>query len=855
MLKYRADYRPPACKVISAGLDISIHDDRTFVTTTLELERVTDDPFLLNGRELALHELSIDGRILDEADWPVSDAGISLSGLPDKCVVRTRAECHPESNTALEGLYLSGGMYCTQCEPEGFRRIGFFPDRPDVMTVFTVRVEADRRFPQLLSNGNLVETGIIGEDRHYALWHDPHPKPSYLFACVVGDLDLAADTFTTASGREVDLHIYVEKGNLHLTGHAMESLKKSMTWDEQSYGLEYDLDLFQIVAVSHFNMGAMENKGLNIFNSKFVLADPSTATDEDLHRVESIVAHEYFHNWTGNRVTCRDWFQLTLKEGLTVYRDQCFSADMHDEGVQRASDVSLLRAAQFPEDASPTAHPIRPESYREINNFYTPTVYEKGAEVIRMLAGFLGREGFRRGTDLYFERHDGNAVTCDDFVAALADANERDLSAFEGWYSQAGTPKLTVTREADGEGMTLSLTQEIPETAASTPRDPLPVPVRLGFVGADGAAARFRREDENEARDEHVILLDTALAKVRFVAEGAACGPVTPSVLRGFSAPVQLLDDLTADERLHLMAHDSDLFNRWDSAQILGADAVLSIAAGVDVDVDALAGGYRQILGDDGLLDDFKAGALRLPGLAVLEAARQPADPVILFQARRTLMASLGGLLDDLVQEAIATRGSMSGSAGGRALLTQLVELGVAAGDAASISAAETMVGDSNMTLSQGGLRALIHCEDAARVRALAAFHDRWRADALVMEKWFQMEAMSSVGGTTKRLDELMAHPSFDPKNPNKLRSVIGAFMMGNTPGFHAADGTGYGYIARQIVEIDGRNPQIAARMVLPMTRMANYGADRQAMIRAALQEIQAGAGSSDLKEVVEKAL
>ncbi|MEC8551084.1 MAG: DUF3458 domain-containing protein, partial [Pseudomonadota bacterium] len=407
------------------------------------------------------------------------------------------------------------------------------------------------------------------------------------------------------------------------------------------------------VAVSHFNMGAMENKGLNIFNSKFVLADPSTATDEDLHRVESIVAHEYFHNWTGNRVTCRDWFQLTLKEGLTVYRDQCFSADMHDEGVQRAGDVSLLRAAQFPEDASPTAHPIRPESYREINNFYTPTVYEKGAEVIRMMAGYLGREGFRRGTDLYFERHDGNAVTCDDFVAALADANDRDMSGFQGWYSQAGTPQLTVRRAVDAEGMTLSLAQEIPETAANTPRNPLPVPVRLGFVGADGGVARFRREDENEARDEHVLLLDSASATVRFVAEDAGVGTATPSVLRGFSAPVRLVDDLSADERLHLMAHDSDLFNRWDSAQMLATDAILALAAGEDVDVEALAGGYRQILGDDSLLDDFKAGALRLPGLAVLEAARQPADPVALFTARRGLIASLGSALGDLVQGAV----------------------------------------------------------------------------------------------------------------------------------------------------------------------------------------------------------
>jgi len=854
MLKYRADYRPASCKVISAGLDISIFDDRTFVTTTLELERIGDDPFLLNGRELTLHELSIDGRVLDEADWPVSEAGLSLEGLPAKCVVRTRAECHPESNTALEGLYLSGGMYCTQCEPEGFRRIGFFPDRPDVMTVFTVRIEAGRQFPQLLSNGNLVETGEVGDDRHYALWHDPHPKPSYLFACVVGDLDLAADKFTTASGREVDLHIYVETGNTHLTGHAMESLKRSMKWDEDTYGLEYDLDLFQIVAVSHFNMGAMENKGLNIFNSKFVLADPSTATDEDLDRVESIVAHEYFHNWTGNRVTCRDWFQLTLKEGLTVYRDQCFSADMHDEGVQRASDVSLLRAAQFPEDASPTAHPIRPESYREINNFYTPTVYEKGAEVIRMMAGYLGRDGFRRGTDLYFERHDGNAVTCDDFVAALADANDRDMSAFHGWYSQAGTPTLSVSRRAEADGVTLSLAQATPETAAGTPREPLPVPVRLGFIGADGQPVRTHLDGENDARDEHVLLLDSAAAEFRFVGE-AGSGPMTPSVLRGFSAPVRLVDDLADDERLHLMTHDSDLFNRWDAAQMLATGAILSLAGGEAVPVEPLAAGYRRILGDAALLDEFKAGTLRLPGIAVLEAARAPADPVALFSARRGLLASLGRALASEIAAAIEARGQMAGHAGGRALLTQLVELGVAAGDADAIAAAASMVADRNMTISQGGLKALIHSEDAAREQALQAFHDRWQADSLVMEKWFQMESMSSVGGTLDRLEELMRHPGFDPKNPNKIRAVLGAFMIGNTPGFHAADGSGYSYMADRLVEIDKRNPQIAARMALPMTRMANYDQPRQDLMRAALATIRAGAASNDLKEVVDKAL
>ena len=855
MLKHRADYRPAACKVISAGLDISIFEDRTFVTTTLELERVGDGPFLLDGRELTLHELSIDGRLLDEADWPVTEAGLSFEGLPEKCVIRTRAECHPESNTALEGLYLSGGMYCTQCEPEGFRRIGFFPDRPDVMTVFTVRIEAGRQFPQLLSNGNLVETGEIGDDRHYALWHDPHPKPSYLFACVVGDLDLVADSFTTASGREVDLHIYVEKGNTHLTGHAMESLKRSMAWDEQAYGLEYDLDLFQIVAVSHFNMGAMENKGLNIFNSKFVLADPSTATDEDLDRVESIVAHEYFHNWTGNRVTCRDWFQLTLKEGLTVYRDQCFSADMHDEGVQRAGDVSLLRSAQFPEDASPTAHPIRPESYREINNFYTPTVYEKGAEVIRMMAGYLGREGFRRGMDLYFERHDGAAVTCDDFVAALADANDRDMSAFHGWYSQAGTPTLTVSRRKDEAGVMLTLAQETPETAAGTPRDPLPVPVRLGFIDDNGRPARLRREGEDEARDEHVLLLEGESAAYRFLGDPDGGARVTPSLLRGFSAPVRLVDDLSDDERLHLMAHDSDLFNRWDAAQMLATSAILSLAAGEAVSVEPLAAGYRRILGDKALLDEFKAGSLRLPGIAVLEAARAPADPVALFTARRRVLASLGRALASEIAAALEARAEMSAKAGGRALLTQLVELGVTADDQAAIAMAEDMVMDQNMTISQGGLKALIHSEDPARERGLQAFHDRWQSDSLVMEKWFQMESMSSVGGTLARLDELMRHPGFDPKNPNKIRAVLGAFMVGNTPRFHAADGSGYSYMAERLVEIDTRNPQIAARMALPMTRMAGYDEARQQAMRAALAIIKAGAGSNDLKEVVDKAL
>ena len=540
-------------------------------------------------------------------------------------------------------------------------------------------------------------------------------------------------------------------------------------------------------------------------------------------RVESIVAHEY-PNWTGNRVTSTG--SLTW-EGRTVYRDQCNTADMHDDGFQRAGDVSLLRAAQFPEDSSPTAHPIRPESYSEINNFYTPTVYEKGAEVIRMMAGYLGRDGFRRGMDLYFERHDGQAVTCDDFVAAMADANGRDMSAFHGWYSQAGTPRLEVRRSVDEGGVTLTFSQDIPETAAGTPRDPLAIPVRLGFVGAAGAPVRLRLEGENEARDEHVILFEGAEASYRFLAEDRAGMPsqVTPSLLRGFSAPVRLQDDLEPGERLRLVAHDSDLFNRWDSAQLLATDAILARAAGEHASVEALASGFGTLLADDSLLDDFKAGALRLPGQAVLEAAGSPADPVALFVARRGIMAALGTALAPQIAAALGAREEMAGSAGGRALLMQFVELGVAAGDTGSVQSAESMVLDPNMTISQGALKALIHCDDAARERALAAFHDRWAGNALVMEKWFQMESMSSVGGSIDRLDELMRHPEFDPKNPNKLRAVLGAFMMGNTPRFHAADGSGYDYMADRLVEIDSRNPQIAARMALPMTRMSAYGA------------------------------
>ncbi|MDC3314456.1 aminopeptidase N [Alphaproteobacteria bacterium] len=868
MLKHRSGYTPPAYLVTAANLDIQISDNQTRVTTRLELTKNPDavagsNDMLLNGRGLELQRLSIDDVEIAKDDWPLDEAGIHLADLPHSCVVESVSVCHPETNTALEGLYLSGGMYCTQCEPEGFRRIGFYPDRPDVMAIFTVRIEADVTYPQLLSNGNLVETGTVSEGRHFAVWHDPHPKPSYLFACVAGDLECAEDSFTTASGRDVALHIYVEKGNVGLTAHAMDSLKRSMKWDEDRFGLEYDLDLFQIVAVSHFNMGAMENKGLNIFNSKFVLADMNTATDTDLHRVESIVAHEYFHNWTGNRVTCRDWFQLTLKEGLTVYRDQFFSADMHDEGVQRADDVSLLRAAQFPEDRSPTAHPIRPESYREINNFYTATVYEKGAEVIRMMAAYLGRDGFRKGMDLYFKRHDGHAVTCDDFVAALADSNDIDLSGFVRWYAQAGTPQLSVKRMTDeASAITLDFVQHVPETAAKTPRDPVPIPISLGFLDAAGQPVATSLTPNGPSADEHVILMKNAEHRQAFYAGSAMASNavLTPSLLRNFSAPVVLDDDLSANERLHVMAHDSDRFNRWDAAQTLAADAIIAEATGggrLDADAAALSGAYRKVLDEANLLDAFKASMFALPGISVLESRLSHADPVALYYARRRLQTALGHSLAENIAERLTddARQMLQVTDGGRALLNALLMLGIAASSAEAEDVAVAQVHDMNMTLSQGAVMALNNSLSSARDVGLSVFHDRWQDNALVMEKWFQMESMSVVGGTVDRLKALMQHPSFDPNNPNKLRSVLGAFMSGNPVHFYAEDGSGFDFIADCLVDIDSRNPQISARMVLPLTRMSAYDDRRKAQMSAALRRIDAAKPSNDLAEIVEKAL
>ena len=851
----RADYQPPCFALDSTQLDIALFADHARVTATLSVRRLADGPLLLNGEGLELVHLKIDGQPAGPQDVTHGPDGLLLTNLGPSAEIEVASLCDPWNNKALEGLYASGPMLCTQCEPEGFRRIAFFPDRPDMMSVFRTRIEADKSFIQLLSNGNLLESGDLPDNRHYAIWEDPHPKPSYLFALVAGDLAAVRSKFVTASGRPVQLVIYVEHGNEHLADHAMASLIKSMRWDEQVYGLEYDLDLFQIVAVSHFNMGAMENKGLNIFNSKFVLADAATATDSDLDRVESIIAHEYFHNWTGNRVTCRDWFQLTLKEGLTVFRDQCFSADMHDAEVKRAEDVALLRAFQFPEETSPNAHPIRPESYAEINNFYTATVYEKGAEVIRMLHTLLGASGFRAGMDLYFARHDGAAVTCDDFLAAMADANAADLSAFQRWYVQAGTPHLSLSRKPAEGGLLLEAVLTIPQTHANTPREPVPVPLKLALFDRLGQPVAASVAGGPPAHEMVVLLTEQSQQiELKLADPAVRAADLVPSYLRGFSAPVQLSDDLDRQERLLLLAADTDLFARQEAGQKLATEAILARLDGQAEQAleDGLAEALAAVLQDGRLTGESKALMLALPGQAVLEAARHPADPPAIFRARRAL---LGQLASQMAETITAGLGSCDTSQpAGRALQNRLLDWALAGQLAGAGALAEKQAADRNMTLSQGALQALGQAGGAGFDRAVAAFGQRWQENALVMEKYFALIAGSPVAGTIDHCRQLMQHPAFDPDNPNKLRSVLGVFS-GNAVQFHQPGGAGYHFLAAQLAEIDQQNPQLAARMATQLTRFAPYGEARQAEMLAALEGLAAGQLSPDLNEMVQKAL
>ncbi|MGV6859078.1 MAG: aminopeptidase N [bacterium] len=874
---YLKDYTVPAYLVKSVDLYFDLRPGETLVTTRavyISNPESQDDSgaLRLEGEQLELLSVTMDGELLPAEAYSVDDEGLTLHSVPQRFELETRVRIHPEDNTALEGLYQSSGNYCTQCEAQGFRKITYFPDRPDVMTIFTTTIEADvKAFPVLLSNGNLVSEGELAEGRHFATWLDPFAKPAYLFALVAGDLAKTEGSFTTQSGREVALHIFTEAHNAHKTQHAVRSLQKAMKWDEERFGLGYDLDVYMIVAVDDFNMGAMENKGLNVFNSKFVLALPDSATDVDYVNIEAVIAHEYFHNWTGNRVTCRDWFQLSLKEGLTVFRDQSFTADMTSAAVKRIDDVRMLRAHQFPEDASPMAHPIRPSSFIEINNFYTVTVYEKGAEVVRLYETLLGRDGFRKGMDLYFERHDGQAVTTDDFRKAMADANGVDLSLLQRWYEQAGTPQLHVSEswdEAQGQ-YTLTLSQRCAPTPETEEKQPFPIPVRIGLLGADGAGLPLQLADE-ETQDnaplERVLLLEEESRS--FVFTGLSERPV-PSLLRGFSAPVQLHYDWTDEQLAFLMTNDSDEFNRWEAGQTLATKVLMGLVEDVQQGNALtlnphLLSAYRALLEDSQADPALLAEALLLPDMSYLAEQMSVIDVDAIYAARefvrQTLSSELGGLWQ-AVYTANATDGEYSLDAlsmGKRRLKNVALSYLLEGGDEASVELAMSQFSNAtNMTDTMGALSPLVHsgAKEAAE-KVLASFEARFKEDTLVMDKWFSVQATAPAEETLAAVQRLMEHPLFSLQNPNKVRALIGAFAQANPVGFHAKDGSGYRFVADIILQLDALNPQVASRMSKIFTRWKRYDSSRQALMKAQLERIHQHEGlSRDVFEVVDRSL
>ena len=846
----REDYRPPDWLVREISLDFALDGDATRVRATLSVERNGDHdrPLVLDGDELTPTKVLVDGA---DAAWRMDGPKLVIDLTADRATVETEVIIHPSANTKLTGLYESNGMLCTQCEAEGFRRITFFPDRPDVLSRFSVRMEADQsRFPILLTNGNPVATGKADGGRHWAEWADPFPKPSYLFALVAGDLEANRDSFTTMSGRKVDLAIWVREADLPKTQHAMTSLKQSMAWDEQLYGREYDLDLFNIVAVSDFNMGAMENKGLNIFNTAYVLADPDTATDVDFDNIARVVAHEYFHNWSGNRVTCRDWFQLSLKEGFTVFRDQGFSADIGSAAVKRIEDVKLLRAAQFPEDQGPLAHPVRPDSYMEISNFYTATIYNKGAELIRMLHTVLGEDKFRAGTDLYFERHDGEAATCDDFVKALEDASGADLSAFKVWYSQAGTPRVTARIEHDeaARTATLHLSQTVPPTPRQPVKTPMPIPLRTALIGA---------ESGDEIASEGLILLDQAEQSVTF--DNVSERPLL-SINRGFSAPIVIDVERHAGDLETLAQADTDPFGRFEAMQELMLRIITADVRGEAVDVEPLVRAVGDTLKSNSLDPALKAEAVLLPSEAVIGDRMDVVDPEEIHAARDRIRRRLGAdLRDQLIplQRVNYAGDDLSPTAkGSRKLRTVALGLLAAADSSEGAKLAKALFDSAdNMTDRQGALGALVSLDGPEREDALAAFYDRFRGDALVLDKWFALQAAAQRAETLDEVERLANHPDFTLANPNRLRALAGSLSV-NQWVFHSPDGRGYRFLADTILAADKINPQIAARMVPAFGRWRRFEPGRAALMREQLERIANAPGlSRDVFEQASKSL
>ncbi|QNJ16346.1 aminopeptidase N [Synechococcus sp. A18-40] len=853
-----ADYSPWPFALPAIHLAVDIRPGDVLVTSRLDLEpRGGAEALQLRGVDLEICSIKLNGDDVAGDDYSYRDQLLTIHSPPSKpFVLETCCRIDPYNNSSLEGLYVSGGLLSTQCEAEGFRRITFHPDRPDVLSRWTVRIEASRvSCPVLLSNGNAISEEELTDGRHAVTWKDPFPKPSYLFALVAGELREIRDLYTTASGRAVTLRLHVEEGDEPYTTHAMESLKRSMAWDEQVYQLEYDLDEYNIVAVRHFNMGAMENKSLNIFNSKLVLADAETATDAELERIESVIAHEYFHNWSGNRITCRDWFQLSLKEGLTVFRDQSFTADLHSAAVKRIEDVAMLRNTQFREDAGPTAHPVKPAEYQAIDNFYTTTIYEKGAELIRMLHTLLGQERFMRGMATYVSRFDGTAATTEDFVQSIVDGAAQDgqplgfdSERFKRWYHQAGTPELTVQRQWDavkGE-LTLELRQSTPPTPGQTEKQPLVLPIAVALVGEKGRIG-----------EEQLLVMDGDQASLTLQGDPGSAAPAL-SLLRRFSAPVNVQLEQSLQESLQLLAHDDDPFSRWDAGQRLARQVLLARASGEpDATVEAaLIQALRQRLNafDGGGGQDL-AVLLALPGTAELEALQNPVDPPALYAARREWIAELGRQLADPLNQLLdVCRGewpqAWPAGQGARSLTGLAWSWLAAAGDAEARNQALEAVSGPSMTLARAALRALQPLEVDERDLALDRFYQRWQDKPVILDAWFALEASAPRTDGLQRVQALLEHPRFDPLAPNSLRAVLGGFTA-NVPVFHAIDGSGYRFMADQIAAVDRRNPITASRMAKVFSRWSSYGVDRQSAMRQAIDQLAAGELSSNTAEVV----
>jgi aminopeptidase N len=864
----RQDYRPPDFRVKHLRLDFDLEPHATICKARIEIERTgePDAPLVLDGRKLELVSIALNGTELNEAHYDRDGEHLTVHDVGKTAVLDIVTRLDPAANTSLDGLYRSSGSFCTQCEPEGFRKITYYLDRPDVMAPMTVRLAADKaQYPVLLSNGNPVESGDLPDGRHYAVWDDPFPKSSYLFALVAGNLSHITDSFITMSGRAVTLGIYAAPADLDKLEHAMRSLKASMAWDEQTYGREYQLDVFNIVAVGDFNMGAMENTGLNIFNTKYVLTTPDTATDADYAGVEGVIGHEYFHNWSGNRVTCRDWFQLSLKEGLTVFRDQQFSADQSGEAVKRISEVDRLRRSQFPEDAGPMAHPIRPDSYIEINNFYTPTVYEKGAEIIRMIRTLLGPARFRAGMDLYFDRNDGKAVTCDDFVLAMEEASGVDLGQFRTWYGQAGTPLLTAagSYDAGAQRFSLTLSQVTAPTPGQPEKAPLHIPVRVALIGADGTPLALAEDGATET------VLELKSSSARFEFDNIPSKP-TPSLLRGFSAPVRLTTDLTGADLAFLTAHDNDPVARWDSGQELAVRTMLASAAwpargDAAALVDLLAEATGAMLRDDTLDPGLGAVMLMLPDAAALAEYASPVNVAALAETatgiRRILAQRLRPILLDIYgrtgpgnddSEADLSAGAM----GRRALHNASLRLLMAAPDAEVVALADRQFHSARgMSLRIGALAALADTNGPERETALAAFYDRHKDNALTIDKWFAVQARADRPQTLDDVRRLMRHPDFNTGNPNRLRALISSFSDGNFTRFHDSAGEGYRLLADIVAHLDGTNPQVGARMLGPIRQWRRFADPQRSLMESVLASLMDKVKSRDIFEVVSKSL